>query len=94
LRTAEGQRPAADEAFAEALRVLGEQRLPLDLGEARLAHGRALRQLGDQAGAQEALNRARKDLAKMGARGLVAEIDRELAELTEGAGQAGPLASS
>ena len=46
--------PSADapsSAFDEALRLLEEQRLPLDLGEARLAYGRALRRLGDDAGA-------------------------------------------
>jgi tetratricopeptide (TPR) repeat protein len=93
LRTAEGQRDLAIESFTEALRQLEEQRLPLDLGEARLAYGRALRQLGDGAAAQEALSQAREDLAGMGARGLVAEIDRELAGLAEGAEQLGPLAS-
>jgi predicted ATPase/class 3 adenylate cyclase len=94
LMTAEDRRDAASEHFTEALQLLEQQRLPLDLGEARLAYGVALRQLGDEAGAAVELSRAREDLVRMGARGLVEEIDRELAELTEGAGHAGPLASA
>ena len=66
----------------------------LDLGEARLAYGRALRRLGDDVAARTELERARVDLAGMGARGLVDEIDRELAGIAEGAGMAGPLASA
>src|SRR5581483_3804887 len=37
LRTAEGRRDVAEDAFVEALRLLEEQQLPLDLAEARLA---------------------------------------------------------
>ena len=93
LRTAEDQSAVASECFAQALRLLEEQRLPLDLAEARLAFGRALRRFGDKAGAQAQLAVAREDLARMGARGLVAEIDRELAELREGPVSPAPLAS-
>jgi tetratricopeptide (TPR) repeat protein len=92
LMTAERHLHVAQEYFVEALRLLEQQRLPLDLGEARLAYGRALRQLGDEAGARAELGRARVDLARMSACGLVEQIDRELAELSEGAGHAGPLA--
>jgi class 3 adenylate cyclase/tetratricopeptide (TPR) repeat protein len=93
LRTAEDQSAVASECFAQALRLLEEQRLPLDLAEARLAFGRALRRFGDKAGAQAQLAVAREDLARMGACGLVAEIDRELAELLEGPVSPAPLAS-
>jgi len=92
LATADGRRSVAEEAFASALLLLEEQRLPLDLGEARLAYGRALRQLGDAAAAAVELERAQTELAGMGARGLVGEIARELKEI-EGAKQVGPLAS-
>jgi tetratricopeptide (TPR) repeat protein len=94
LRTAEGERTLAVDAFDEALSLLEQRGDKLDLGEARVAYGRALRRLGDEAGAQEALSGVREDLTEMGAFGLVAEIDRELAEIGEGAGQAGPLASA
>ena len=94
LRTAEGRADIAIESFAKALQLLEQQGLPLDLGEARLAYGRALRRLGDEVAARTELGRAREGLSKMGALGLVDEIDRELARLAEEAGLAGPLASA
>jgi class 3 adenylate cyclase/tetratricopeptide (TPR) repeat protein len=94
IRTAEGRRDTAEECFTSALQLLEQQRLPLEAGEARLAFGRALKQLGDEAGARDALGRARTDLADMGARGLVDEIDRELAELQGGPVSPAPLGSS
>jgi predicted ATPase/class 3 adenylate cyclase len=93
IGTGEGQRQVAIEGFTNALELLEGQGLPLDLGEARLAYGRALRRLGTDDDARAELERAREDLARMGARGLVDEIDREIAQMTEGAGRAGPLAS-
>jgi tetratricopeptide (TPR) repeat protein len=92
LRTAEGRGEVAVESFTKALDLLEQQGLPLDLGEARLAYGQALRRFGDDARAVVELSRARDDLLQMGASGLVEEIDRELAGLAEGAGRAGPLA--
>ena len=59
LTTAEGRRAEARGLFTEALRLLDQQRLPLDLGEARLAYGRAMRRLGDRAGAAAELEQAR-----------------------------------
>src|SRR5579862_845698 len=94
IRTVERRRDVAEQSFEEALRLLEEQRLPLDLAEARLAYGRALRGFGDDTSAGQQLARARADLVRMGARGLLDEIDHELAVLSEGAGQPGPLASA
>src|SRR5207248_5900021 len=48
LRTAEGRREVAEPAFLEAIELIEQQRLPLDLAEARLGYGRALRRLGDE----------------------------------------------
>jgi tetratricopeptide (TPR) repeat protein len=93
LATVDGLYAEACSCFDEACALLDEQRLPLDLGEGRLAYGRALRQLGDTGGAELQLRGAREDLVGLGARGLVDQIDRELAEIDEGAGQAGPLVS-
>jgi predicted ATPase/class 3 adenylate cyclase len=93
LATSDGRRSDACECFDEALRLLEQQQLPLDLGEAKLAYGKALRGLGDDAAAAAELRAAREHLVSFGARGLVDEIDRELAAIGEGAGQAGPLAS-
>jgi hypothetical protein len=61
------------------------------LAEARLAYGRALRALGDEAAARRELQGARRDLVPMGARGLIEMVERELAE-GEGAERVGPLA--
>jgi len=94
LATADGLRGVACDCFDQALRLLEQQQLPLDLGEARLAYGKALGRLGDRAAAEVQLRAAREHLATLRARGLVDEIDRELAAIGEGAGQAGPLASS
>jgi len=93
VRTAEGQNAVACECFVQALRLLEEQRLPLDLAEARLAFGRALRRFGDKAAAEGQLVLAQEELARMGARGLLAETDRELVELREGPVSPAPLAS-
>jgi tetratricopeptide (TPR) repeat protein len=85
---------AALESYRKALDLLEQQGLPLDLAEARLAYARALRRLGDATGARVEFERARQDLVRMGARGLVEEAERGLAALAEGAGVAGPFASS
>lgn len=92
LATSDGRAEEARGSFEEALRLLEQQGLPLDLGEARLSYGRALRRLGDEAGAAAELAPTREEMARLGANGLVREIDRELAEI-EGAGLAGPLPS-
>jgi thioredoxin-like negative regulator of GroEL len=83
--------PAAAECFTNAIALLAEQQLPLDLGEARLAYGRALVRLGDRDAARTELEEVRAHLEHMGARGLVAQVDGELAALAAGAGS--PAAS-
>jgi class 3 adenylate cyclase/tetratricopeptide (TPR) repeat protein len=94
LATAEGRFDDARGHFDAALPLLEQRGDALDLGEARIAYGRALRTLGDGAGALAELQIARDELDRIGARGLVDEIDRELKGLGEGAVRAGPLASS
>ncbi|MGH2935090.1 MAG: AAA family ATPase [Gaiellaceae bacterium] len=93
LRSAGGEGEAAVEKFTQALALLEQQGLPLDLCEARLAYAKALRRTGDESAARAELMQAREDLARMGARGLVGEIDRELAGMPDGAGVAGPSGS-
>ena len=93
LRTAEGERTLAVEAFHEALILLEQRGDRLDLGEARVAYGRALRRFGDKTGAEAELRRTREDLVRMGAKGLIDEIDRELAELEGGPVSPAPLSS-
>ena len=87
---AEGEQSTATASFQEVLRLFEDQQMLIDLGETRLAFARALREFGELRGARTELERARAAFKRMGARALVAEINRELAELTEGAGATGP----
>jgi tetratricopeptide (TPR) repeat protein len=93
VATASGERTAAATTFAEALRLLEEQGLTIDVGEARIALARALRAFGEVSGARTEFERARGSFVRLGARGLVETIDRELEEL-EGARPAGSLHES
>jgi tetratricopeptide (TPR) repeat protein len=92
VATGTGEGTTAATAFAEALRLLEEQQLVIDLGETRILLGRALRSFGDVVGARTEFERARAAFARLEARTLVDEIDHELAEMTERAGSADPLA--
>jgi hypothetical protein len=93
VAAAGGEQAAAATAYAEALRLLEEQQLTIDLAEARISLARALRGFGDVLGACTEFERARTAFARMGASGLVEVIDRELGEL-EGARHAGSLRES
>jgi class 3 adenylate cyclase/tetratricopeptide (TPR) repeat protein len=84
--------PAAIERFNDAVRSLEDQQLAVDLGEARIALAWGLRAFGDPARAREELTRARETFARMDARGVVDQIDREIAELAKGPGPSGPFA--
>ncbi|HZT92223.1 MAG TPA: adenylate/guanylate cyclase domain-containing protein [Gaiellaceae bacterium] len=83
VATAAGEATAAGAAFAEALRLLEDLNMPTQLGETRLALGRALRTFGDVAGARVELERARGAFARMGARTLIDLIDADLRALDE-----------
>jgi class 3 adenylate cyclase/tetratricopeptide (TPR) repeat protein len=91
--TAAGDSNAATANFEEALRLLEDQQLPIELGEARLAFARALRSFGEETGARIELERARAIFKRVEAPGLVAEIDDELAKLADGTGVSGPTRS-
>jgi class 3 adenylate cyclase/tetratricopeptide (TPR) repeat protein len=93
VAAAGGEQAAAATAYAEALRLLEEQQLTIDLAEARISLARALRGFGDVLGARTEFERARTAFARMGASGLVEVIDRELEE-PEGARHAGSLRES
>jgi hypothetical protein len=75
------------------LRLLEEERSPLARAEARIDLARALRRFGDWKGARAELELARETFERMGANGLVREIDRELSEVASGAGVTGPTRS-
>ncbi|MDX6435239.1 MAG: hypothetical protein QOK34_73 [Gaiellaceae bacterium] len=81
-----GDANAATASFEEALRLLEEQQLPIELGEARLALARSLRSFGELTGARIELERARSIFKRVDAPGLVAQIDDELEKLASGTG--------
>ena len=78
------------EAFGEALRLLEEQQLVIDLAEARVAFARALLSVGENQPAREQLDRARETFQGLEATNQIAEIDREFGEAMQEAGAAGP----
>ncbi|MDQ2944052.1 MAG: hypothetical protein M3R21_10350, partial [Candidatus Dormibacteraeota bacterium] len=80
--------------YEEALRLLAEVDLRIEIGETRLAFGRALRRFGDDERARSELEQARELFTEMGADGVLAAVERELAEMEEGAGPAGPLVAA
>jgi tetratricopeptide (TPR) repeat protein len=90
VATAAREPTAAATAFAEALRLIEELDLPLELAEARLTLAHSLRALGDVTGARAELERARAIFARSGATTRQDAIDDELAELVEGPAPAGP----
>jgi tetratricopeptide (TPR) repeat protein len=90
VATASDESTAAATAYAEALRVIEELNMPLELGEARFALARSLRAFGDIAGARTEFERARAIFARIGALTPQQRIDHEPAELTEGPAKAGP----
>jgi class 3 adenylate cyclase/tetratricopeptide (TPR) repeat protein len=80
VATAQDEATAAATSFAEALRLLEQQQLLLDLAEARTLLSWSLGAFGDTSGARTELGRARGLFARLGATALVAELDQELAE--------------
>lgn len=90
VATAGGESATATTAYAEALRLMEELDMPLDLAEARMALGRSLRSFGEIGGARTELQRARSMFALIRADIRRDEIDAELAELVEGPASTGP----
>jgi hypothetical protein len=81
IAAAEGERETVLVRFRTAIALLEEQRLEVDLGEARIAFARAFRDLGQADGALAEFNRAREVFVRMDADGIVTEIDRDLADI-------------
>ena len=90
VATAADESATAATAFAEALRLIEELEMPLELGVARMALGMSLRAFGDLTGARAELERARAIFVRIGANTRRDAIDAELAELVEGPAAAGP----
>jgi class 3 adenylate cyclase/tetratricopeptide (TPR) repeat protein len=89
VAAAEGRSGEARDALEEALRLLEEQEWPIDVAEVHLALARALVQCGDVSEARRQLDQARELSARMDAKGLLAEIDSELAGKAAPAGPTG-----
>ena len=90
VATAADESAAAATAFAEALRLMEELGMPLDLAEARLVLGLSLEKFGDLTGARTELERARAIFARIGAETRQEAIDAELERLVEGPAPTGP----
>ncbi len=90
VATAANEPAAAATSFAEALRLIEELEMPLDMAEARMALGTALMRFGDTTGARAELERARAIFNRIGAATRREAIDAELMELVEGPASTGP----
>jgi predicted ATPase/class 3 adenylate cyclase len=80
VAAAERDLDEASRCYGEALTLLERLNMPVELGEVRLAYGRALRRFGDDEGARSELERARAAFTAMRAEGMLREVDRELSE--------------
>ena len=86
LATAKRDTGGAIERYEEAIALWDELSMTIDLSQARIAFGRALRELGEPDRAREQFELARETCAPIGATGLVAEVDKELALVGSRAG--------
>ncbi len=90
LATAKGDPQDAAKRYGEAVALLDELGLPIELNHARIAYGRALSALGEYEEAHEQLERARGGCKEMGATGLLRDVERVLNEIGGRAGVPGP----
>ncbi len=81
VAAAEGNAETALSRYPEALLLLEEQRLVIDLAEARLAFGRVLRRSGRHEEGRTQFQHAFESAAAMGAQALIAQLERELPEI-------------
>jgi tetratricopeptide (TPR) repeat protein len=76
---ASGNLAGAASLYEESIALLDELGLPLEMNQAKVAHGRILRDLGDFAGARVQFEQARDAFAHMGATGLLDDVEADLA---------------
>jgi hypothetical protein len=86
LLNAIGDLAAAASRYEEAVGILDELGLPLELSQARVAYARILRDMGESAAAREQLDIARVACERMGATGLLVDVDQQLALIATAAG--------
>jgi hypothetical protein len=70
--------------YETAIAALDELGLPIELSQARISYGRTLRDGGDLAAAREQFEAAREVCERMGATGLLANVEQELALIRTG----------
>ena len=93
VATEAGESATAAASFAEALRLIEELEMPLELAEARVVLGMSLQRFGDVTGACAELERARGIFGRIGATTRRDAIDAELERLVGGPAAAGPPTS-
>ena len=93
VATEAGESATAATSFAEALRLIEELDMPLELAEARVVLGMSLQRFGDVTGARAELESARGIFGRIGATTRRDAIDAELERLVEGPAAAGPSTS-
>jgi predicted ATPase len=86
LATAKADKAGALASYDTALSLLEQMGLNIDLAQARIAYGRALRKLGETDLARSQLALAHEACSAVGAIGLVDELEKELALVSSGAG--------
>jgi class 3 adenylate cyclase/tetratricopeptide (TPR) repeat protein len=78
VAAADGELRKSRSAFEEALALLEDLHMPVEVAEARVAFARALTELGEADAARAQLMRARQLFAAMSAQGALARVEREL----------------
>jgi tetratricopeptide (TPR) repeat protein len=86
VATAVGDLEEGARGYEEAIALLGSLGWPVELSQARIAYGRILRDMGESEAAREQLDAAREACERMGATGLLADVEEELALIGAGAG--------
>jgi tetratricopeptide (TPR) repeat protein len=86
VATAAGDPHAATKDYEEAIALLEGLGWPIELATARIAYGRSLREVGRLELATGELEAARETFDRVGATGLLGEVEKELALITSGAG--------
>jgi ATP/maltotriose-dependent transcriptional regulator MalT len=79
VATALGELDRAADGYSRAIALLGELGLPIERNQGRIAYARVLRDMGESEAARQQLQEARDACARMGATGLVVDVDAELA---------------
>ena len=83
MASAVGDLSASVERYEAALAAFDELGLPVDLSQARISYGRALREFGELGLARTQFELARNECERMGAQGLLTSIEKDLALIGE-----------